>query len=76
MKKYIKVKDNKNLFRDEKTNAIVNLNTDEYNNYLNKRKSRLERDKRIDCVISDVENLKSDISEIKQLLKNIVDNFN
>lgn len=72
MKKLIRVKDKKNLFRDESTNAIVNSDLSEYENYLKQRKSRLKKDEDIDILRSEVSSLKNDISELKELLKTII----
>jgi len=61
----IPVDGHKNLFRDEKSGAIVNCDTAAYNEYVRMRDKRL-REK------SEIEQLKSDIDEIKTLLREIV----
>jgi hypothetical protein len=70
------VKDRVGLFRDESTNAIINNNFDEYQNYLKKRESMLKKDKKIDDVSLEITKLKDDIDEIKSLLKMIVNSSN
>ena len=61
----IHVKGHKGLFRDEKTGAIVNSNLSEYNNYISmKNKKQLDRE--------ELDKIKSDIEEIKDLLKKLV----
>ena len=61
----IPVKGHKGLFRDEKTGAIVNSNLSEYNNYISmKNKKQLDRE--------ELDKIKSDIEEIKGLLKKLV----
>jgi hypothetical protein len=61
----IPVEGHNNLFRDENTGAIVNLDTSEYNQYI-RMKSEKQRQK------EEIEKMKSDIEEIKSLLKEIV----
>ena len=39
---YIKVKGHDHLIRDPKTNAIINTNMSEYNEYLSRRDSKLK----------------------------------
>jgi len=66
---YIKVDGHKNLYRDESTGAIVNLDSTSYNQYLqlknNKKKIRDNQKEEID-------NIKNEISEIKSLLKELI----
>jgi hypothetical protein len=66
---YIKVTDEPNLVRDSKSNAILNVNNDA----LNKYKQERERFVQIQKVISEHEEIKKDISEIKQLLLQLMD---
>lgn len=54
-----------NLFRDEKSGAIVNLDTREYQNYVRLRSERKKQRE-------EIEQLKTDVSEIKQLLKDLI----
>tara|TARA_R100000008_G_C3448863_1_gene98283 strand:+ start:134 stop:355 length:222 start_codon:yes stop_codon:yes gene_type:complete len=57
------------LVRDNHSNAIVNTDLSEYNNYLRMRAKRKEGSTRIDNMESDLKNLKNDINEIKTLLR-------
>ena len=66
---YIKVTDEPNLVRDSKSNAILNVNNDA----LNKYKQERERFVQIQKIISEHEEIKKDISEIKQLLLQLMD---
>ena len=70
----IPVKNNKSLFRDENTNAILNCSSYEYENYLkikNEKIKELEKTKKLE---SDVQNIKKDIDEIKNLLIDLISN--
>lgn len=61
----IRVDGHKNLYRDEKSGAIVNCDTTSYNQYVNslqyKEMQRQELDR-----------MKNDIDEIKSLLKELL----
>ena len=64
-----KVDGHNNLIRDENTNAILNTNSSDYNNYISQRAKRKQGTERIDNMESDLKSLKDDINEIKNLLK-------
>lgn len=61
----IPVEGNKNLFRDEKTGAIVNTDTHGYSEYI-KMKNQKQQQR------EEIEKIKEDISEIKNLLREII----
>ena len=65
----MKVEGHNNLIRDESTNAILNTNSSEYNNYLSLRSKRKKGTERIDNMENDLKSLKDDINEIKTLLR-------
>ena len=58
----IPVKDHKNLYRDEKSGAIINTDTGGFNRY---KKMKRFKDNQTD----EIDKIKEDISEIKELLK-------
>ena len=64
-----KVDGHSNLIRDENTNAILNTNSVEYNNYLSLRAKKRHGSERIDNMENDLKSLKDDINEIKTLLR-------
>mgnify|MGYP003127068441 FL=1 len=64
-----KVEGHEHLIRDENTNAILNTNSTEYNQYLSLRAKRRQGNDRIDNMEDDLKSLKDDINEIKTLLK-------
>jgi len=70
--KKIKVKDEVNLFRDATTNAIVNTDMQAYNNYINSKKLKEQESKRIENIENELTDVKSDLSEIKNLLRKLV----
>lgn len=63
----IPVEGHKGLYRDEKTNAIINCNDYEHQEYLRVKKSSLDEK-------SEIENLKTELSEIKSLLTKLLEN--
>tara|TARA_R100000655_G_scaffold78506_1_gene117909 strand:- start:110 stop:322 length:213 start_codon:yes stop_codon:yes gene_type:complete len=65
----MKVEGHKNLVRENDSNAIVNTDLSEYNNYLSLRSKRKQKSERIDNMENDLKSLKDDINEIKTLLK-------
>ena len=62
------IKEDNNLIRDEETNAVLNTNTSALEAY------KLQRDKqrKVDDVVSDVQNLKNDLKDIKNMLEKIL----
>ena len=72
MSNFIKVEGNDHLVRDSNTNQIINTNESEYQQYIARRKrKKLEKEKSL-SVEEDLANLKSELSEIKSLLKELV----
>ena len=65
----MKVKGHESLIRDENSNAILNTNLSEYDQYLSIRSKRKKGTNRIDNMENDLKSLKDDINEIKNLLR-------
>ena len=70
--KYAKVEGHSHLLRDSKTNSIINTNMVEYQEYLNRRNVKVNENQKIQHLESDVANIKNDLSEIKSLLRSLV----
>ena len=60
----IPIKDHKNLFRDEKTGAVVNTDTNGYTQYKKMKSAKKSQREELDRI-------KEDIEEIKYLLQQI-----
>ena len=58
----IRVEGHQNLYRDERSGAIINCDSTSYNEYLSSLSIR-------DSQKKEIEHLKSEMSEIKNLLK-------
>jgi len=69
---YIKVKDHLNLVRDPKTNAIINTNKNEYEEYMKRRNKKLSETQRVGELESDIEMIKNDLETIKNFLQQLV----
>ena len=69
---YLKVDGHSGLYRDPKTNSIVNQNETGYNEYMAQKKLRNSDNNKIDNMKDDLDNLKNEINEIKSLLKELV----
>ena len=67
-----KIDGNKDLARDPQTNAVVNVNDSDYNQYISVRRTKTEKDKVIDNLEGELSDLKSEMNEIKSLLKELV----
>lgn len=64
----IPVEGSPHLYRDEGTNAIINTNKNEYENYISIRENKLKELKRISKLESELRSVKEDIGEIKDLI--------
>ena len=67
-----KIEGNKDLARDPQTNAVVNVNDSDYNQYISVRRTKTQKDKVIDNLEGELSDLKSEMNEIKSLLKELV----
>lgn len=63
----IPVEGHKGLYRDENTNAIVNCNDYQYQEYIKLKTESLSEKQ-------EIENLKNELDEIKSLLKQLINN--
>ena len=66
---YYKIEGNQDLARDPMTGSIVNVNDLEYQQYVAVRKAKKAKNESVE---EDRANLKSEMNEIKSLLKELV----
>ena len=72
MSNFIPVEGNTDLVRDNNTNQIINTNESEYQQYITRRKQKkLEKEKALN-VERDISSLRDEITEIKDLLRSLV----
>ena len=69
--KHLKVEGYSHLYRDPKTNSIINKNSSQYDEYMSKKTLKEEENQKLQNLEADVANMKSDLSEIKTLLRSL-----
>ena len=69
---FVKVKDHQNLMRDPVSNAILNDNQSDYDEYVARREAASKAKEKSSNMEEDLANLKGEINEIKSLLKELV----
>ena len=72
--KYHGVKGHSDLLRDPNTTSIVNSNNSDYEKYIARRNAKREQSQQTENIEQDLANLKSEMNEIKSLLKELVTN--
>ena len=68
----LKVEGHTHLVREVTSSGIVNTNTSEYEIYMKRIKSREQHGDQIRTAVKDINNLKTELREIKGLLKEII----
>ena len=69
---YIKVKNNNHLYRDTESNCIINTNKSEYEQYLARKQQKQSEVNKVDNLERDVSTLRNEITEIKDMLRSLV----
>jgi hypothetical protein len=64
----IKVQGDPSLVRDSSTMAILNTNGTDYENYIRRRQSLMSDKEQLATQAQEINNIKEDLSEIKQML--------
>ena len=60
---YVKVKGHDHFVRDPRTNAIINTNKSQYNEYLLQKDSKVKEQQKIQDLEENVANMKDDLNE-------------
>lgn len=68
----LKVEGHDSLARDLRSNAIVNTSQNEYQIYMNRIRSREQQGDQIRNVVKEINLLKKEMFEIKDLLKQVI----
>lgn len=71
---YLKVENNSSLVRDILSNAIVNTNTDDYEQYMRNKQLAAQRMNKINEQDDQINNLKQDMAELKQMVTALLKN--
>jgi len=69
---YLKVDGHTHLYRDPKTNSIINKNMSEYREYVSRKNIKNEENQKIQNLETDITNMKDDLNEIKFLLRSLL----
>jgi uncharacterized protein YlxW (UPF0749 family) len=70
----LKVEGHKDLVRDTKSGAIININKKEIDRARRLKTERQQKKQTFENLQSEVKNLKNDVSDIKKLLEKLVEN--
>ena len=68
----LKVEGHTHLVRDVNSNAIINTNTNEYQLYMKRVKVREKQADELRDTVKEINNLKSELREIKSLLTKVL----
>lgn len=69
---YIKVKEDKSYCRDMNSNAIINVDSNSYNEYLKNKNRILQEKQRIENLENEVSEIKNSLNDIKSLLVELI----
>ena len=71
-----KVESHPELARDEYSKGITNIDNDAYSNYMQGALTRKQRNATLQSNTEEINNLKEDVSEIKDMLRQLISNQN
>ena len=69
----LKVEGHPNLVRDTRSQAIINTDSDAYARYMARKQKQAQQDDEVRQVIRDVNELKTELREIKDLIVGLKD---
>ena len=72
MTEYHGVEGHSNLLRDPDTDSIVNIDSIGYEKYIARREAKNKKNQKVQNIENEVANMKEDINEIKNLLKELL----
>ena len=72
----VKVEHHPELRRDEWSKGITNVDNDAYINYMNGAQARIHRNQTLVENTREINNLKEDVSEIKDMLRQLISKQN
>jgi len=71
-----KVESHPELAKDEYSKGITNIDNDAYKKYMQSAMTRKERNALLETNTKEINNLKEDVSEIKDMLRQLISNQN
>jgi hypothetical protein len=69
--RHLKVEGHSDLYRDPKTNSIINKNSSQYGEYMSRKTVKEEENQKLQNLEADVANMQTDLTEIKTLLRGL-----
>ncbi len=72
----VKVEHYPDLRRDEYSKGITNIDNDAYSNYMQGALTRKQRNATLQSNTEEINNLKEDVSEIKDMLRQLINKEN
>jgi len=76
MENLIPVEGMSGLYRDQDSSAIINRNKVEYQSYMARKKAMQIKENEFDIMRQELDNVKNDIGDIKDMLSAIVQKLN
>ena len=76
MSNYTPVEGQKGLYRDNDTAAIINKDKNAYKSYIARKKALESKDNELNKMKEDLDNVKGELGEIKDLLSTLVQKLN
>jgi len=76
MTEYVPVEGFSGLYRDSNSKAIVNRDRSAYENYIERRDALERKNREFEQMKEDLDNVKGDITDIKDMLSVIVQKLN
>ena len=67
-----KIQGHEGLFKDSRTNAVINSDRSAYQQYMQSVRARQKQSDQMRNVVREINTLKNDMLEIKNLLKEVV----
>ena len=73
MREFVKVEGHADLVKDTKTHAVINTNRNAYVNYKKRLQEAQRQRDEIRTATREINNIKCEMHEIKDMLKNLMD---
>ena len=74
--KYEVVENHPELIRDVFSKGITNRDTDAYNKYMSAAIKRKERNSKLDETVEEINNIKQEMSDMKDMLRQLLNKVN